>query len=152
MTLPEKNRVTRGSQGRFASGKSGNPSGRPRSRRSERFSFGRWKWLEHFYDVRTELTHFGTLLPILAEDKIVMEFTDAGQLQAFRKGRYEIPFTHLPSYLGDRDRYCGGPATVELRAFQQRLPPTVAAAGETPVSRFSRVSSTLQDFFNPGQH
>ncbi|MBI1815509.1 MAG: hypothetical protein HYR72_11060 [Deltaproteobacteria bacterium] len=77
----------------------GLPQGfRDQSKRFAGFGFERWEWLPHFYDVRTELTHFGTPLPILAEDKIVMEFTDARQLRAFGKGRYDIPFTHFLSY------------------------------------------------------
>lgn len=72
---------------------------RRQSKKFEPFSFTKWSWLPRFYDVRTELAHFGTSLPIVKEAKFIMKFTQTKQLRVFKKGKtYEISFTEILNY------------------------------------------------------
>jgi hypothetical protein len=71
---------------------------RRQSKKFEFFNFSKWAWLPHFYDVRTELTHFGSPLPIIDEGKILIEFTSEKHLECFEKDRYEIPFMDILHY------------------------------------------------------
>jgi hypothetical protein len=72
---------------------------RRQSKKFKVFSFDRWKWIPHFLDLRTELTHFNTPLPIVSEQKIILEFTNPSDLEVFQKGHYEILIEDVCSYV-----------------------------------------------------
>jgi hypothetical protein len=63
------------------------------------FSFERWPWLKSFYDIRSELEHRGTSLPMLWRNSLILNFTRERRLNAFEKdGRYEVPLAHILGY------------------------------------------------------
>jgi hypothetical protein len=71
---------------------------RKQSKKFGFFDFSKWDWLPHFYDVRSELTHFGSSLPRIDEGKVVIEFTSEKKLEKFEKGIFEIPFINIFNY------------------------------------------------------
>jgi len=71
---------------------------RKQSKKSIFFSFAKWDWLPHFYDIRTELSHFGTTLPIITENIIIIEFNNDKDLEIFNKGRYNINLAVILNY------------------------------------------------------
>lgn len=74
------------------------------SRRSEKFeSFSpkTWKWLDHFYDMRSELTHFNSALPVASKGEIVVKFAQTKKMKYFKKGRHVVPFDHVLAYQGE---------------------------------------------------
>jgi len=71
---------------------------RKQSKKFELFSFSKWNWLPHFYDLRTELVHFGTPLPQIEEQKLLIDVTRNKELFVLRKGKNYIPFSDILKY------------------------------------------------------
>jgi len=71
---------------------------RKQSKKFDAFDFSKWIWLPRFYDIRSQLEHFGTPLPIISEGKLLIEFTQAKQLEFFQKGKQEISFSEIFQY------------------------------------------------------
>ena len=63
---------------------------REQSKKYPPFSFENREWLKHFYDLRTELTHYNTALPLLRQGKLYIEFQCGRQLEIYAKGPTEI--------------------------------------------------------------
>jgi hypothetical protein len=55
-------------------------------------------WLTRFQDLRAELTHFNSPLPLIFSRKLIVDFKRERQLRAFKKGRNEITFHELLKY------------------------------------------------------
>jgi len=71
---------------------------RAQSRNFGLFDFKKRPWLPRFFDVRSELTHFGSHMPVVSEGKILIEFTNPAKLEAFTQGFHEIELEELGSY------------------------------------------------------
>lgn len=78
---------------------SGLPQGfRRQAKKFELFSLAKRDWLPHFYDVRSELAHYNSPIPIVEKGKLVIEFKNPSQLEVFSKGRHEIGFDAILGY------------------------------------------------------
>jgi hypothetical protein len=63
------------------------------------FQFDRWPWLSSFYDVRTELCHFGSPLPWIDGEAIVLSITQSHETHRFKRGtRVTIPVSEMLQY------------------------------------------------------
>lgn len=63
------------------------------------FQFDRWPWLSSFYDVRTELCHFGSPLPWVDAEAVVLEITQAHDTHRFKRGtRVAVTIEELLGY------------------------------------------------------
>jgi hypothetical protein len=61
--------------------------------------FSRWPWLASFYDVRTELGHYGSPLPFLRRASVVLTITQPGAPHRFKRGKQaEVPISELLAY------------------------------------------------------
>ena len=58
---------------------------RDQSKKYKLFSFSKWKWLEIFYDLRTELEHFGTAIPQISEGTLLIDFSKTGKKYTFNE-------------------------------------------------------------------
>lgn len=67
---------------------------RDQSRVFSPFSMDGRPWLARFLDLRSELAHFGSPLPIIKERRLVVEFT-IEPLLTFSKGLQEIEFNEI---------------------------------------------------------
>lgn len=63
------------------------------------FSFENRGWLKSFYDLRTELTHYNTALPLLRQGKLYIEFQSGRQLEMYVKGPTEIEVQGVAHFL-----------------------------------------------------
>ncbi|MFW9832306.1 MAG: hypothetical protein ACFFD8_11085, partial [Candidatus Thorarchaeota archaeon] len=54
------------------------------------FSFKDQIWLQSLYDLRSELTHYSSALPLRRQGKLIIEFRSDRQLELHTKGRTEI--------------------------------------------------------------
>lgn len=68
---------------------------RRQAKKYKLFSFKRKKWLKIIYDIRSELTHYNTTLPILREGAIIIDFQIPSKLEFFKKGKYRITFAEI---------------------------------------------------------
>jgi hypothetical protein len=87
---------------------------RDQSRKHAIFAFQRWPWLPIFYDIRTELTHYNTPIPLLTQRKLFMEFTTLSKLEHFTRGRYEISFDDICGFTHGLFDLCDAWANEEL--------------------------------------
>jgi len=71
---------------------------RDQSKKFSLFSFERQPWLPRFYDIRSELSHFGTPLPTVRDGTLMMNFTNPKRLEHFSPGKHEIQLLELLSY------------------------------------------------------
>jgi hypothetical protein len=72
---------------------------RKQSRKFPMFNFkNNAPWLARFYDIRSELCHFGTTLPIVQQGKLIIEFTNPKQLEHFSAGKHEISLKEFFGY------------------------------------------------------
>ena len=72
---------------------------REQSKKYEMFSFEKNKWLPMFYDIRSELTHYNTLMFDHKETSIIIGFSTARDLEHFDKGiKYKIDVSMLLSF------------------------------------------------------
>jgi hypothetical protein len=63
------------------------------------FQFDRWEWLSSFYDVRTELCHFGSPLPVIEGEAIVLSITQSHETHRFERGtRVMVPVSEMLQY------------------------------------------------------
>jgi hypothetical protein len=63
------------------------------------FQFDRWPWLSSFYDVRTELCHFGSALPWIDAAAIVLDITQSHETHRFKRGtKVAVPVAELLQY------------------------------------------------------
>ncbi|MCK6531922.1 MAG: hypothetical protein L6Q84_03030 [Polyangiaceae bacterium] len=60
--------------------------------------FDRWHWLQHFWDLRTQLTHYGTLFLSPGDGTLVVRFSQSGTLRYFPNQRVEIPVADILDY------------------------------------------------------
>jgi hypothetical protein len=66
------------------------------------FTFERWPWLGSFYDVRTELCHFGSSLPMVQRAAIVLDITQNHKTHRFQHGtQVAVPLAELLGYEDD---------------------------------------------------
>lgn len=82
---------------------------RKQCKRYDLFSFVSNPWLATFYDLRTELTHYNTALPLRREGKLILEFRNRQKMEQFDPGRTEVDlnevFNFLPQLLELLDRW-----------------------------------------------
>jgi hypothetical protein len=71
---------------------------RKQSKRFSLFSFTTHKWLPRFLDVRSELSHFSTPLPLVSEGKLIINFQNSRDLEVFTAGGHEIPLIEFLQY------------------------------------------------------
>ncbi|MGH8503837.1 MAG: hypothetical protein ACREVE_15505 [Gammaproteobacteria bacterium] len=71
---------------------------RRQTRKVEAFSLVKQDWLKHFFDIRSELAHYNSPLPMVSQQKLILEFRNPSPLEMFKKGRYEIGFDAIISY------------------------------------------------------
>ena len=105
------------------------PNGfRRQAKRHQLFSFESNPWVPRFLDIRSELGHFGTVLPVVSKGAVIMEFTTPKRLEVFERGRQEIQLGELfsfPSMLFDLlDRWASSelgriPHDTEVDSFRQ---------------------------------
>jgi hypothetical protein len=63
------------------------------------FTFDRWPWLSSFYDVRTELCHYGSSLPWIQQAAVVLDITQKHKTHRFQHGtKVAIPVPELLGY------------------------------------------------------
>lgn len=79
------------------------------------FDLKKHLWLRQFYDLRTECTHFGTIVPLISHRKLVIEFTAPSDLEEYERGKtYEIPFDDICRFTGGLFDLCDAWAEQEL--------------------------------------
>ncbi len=71
---------------------------RQQAKKFDKFDFSKWTWLPHFYDVRDELVHHSTSLPIAWQEKLIIEFKSKRDFNFFSKGSFEIPIDNIFTY------------------------------------------------------
>lgn len=62
------------------------------------FALSKHDWLRHFFDIRSEFAHYNSPLPIVSQQKLIVEFRNPSVLEMFQKGRHEIRFDTLLDY------------------------------------------------------
>ncbi len=63
------------------------------------FTFERWPWLGSFYDVRTELCHFGSPIPAIDPAAVVLNITQRHETHRFAQGtQVAVPLAELQGY------------------------------------------------------
>jgi len=62
------------------------------------FNLKRWDWICYFYDLRRELEHFGTALPLMTSTSILIEISRPKKNYALIKGRWEVQFASIFSF------------------------------------------------------
>ncbi|GAI87106.1 unnamed protein product, partial [marine sediment metagenome] len=72
---------------------------RKQSKKYQPFSFDNRDWLKAFYDLRSELTHYNTALPLRRQGKLIIEFRSNRQLELYVKGRTEIELHGVVQFL-----------------------------------------------------
>jgi hypothetical protein len=72
---------------------------RKQSKKYPPFSFDQRDWLKSLYDLRSELTHYSTALPLRREGKLIIEFRSGRELELYAKGRTEIEVQEVLNYL-----------------------------------------------------
>jgi hypothetical protein len=71
---------------------------RKQSKKFDLFDFSRWSWLARFYDIRSELTHFGSPIPDIHEKWLMIEFRQSKRLEVFNKGKHKIGIDEILEY------------------------------------------------------
>lgn len=84
--------------------------------------FDRWHWLQHFWDMRTELTHYNTLLLSPDDGVLVVRFSQSGTLRYFPNQRVEIPLADILEYRDHLLDMLDEWALVELDAIDPEWP------------------------------
>jgi hypothetical protein len=74
---------------------------RRQAKKVEIFSLEKHAWLRHFYDVRSEFAHYNSPLPLVAQQKLIIEFRNPSKLEIFPKGRHEIAFDLILNYASE---------------------------------------------------
>jgi len=86
------------------------------------FQFDRWPWLSSFYDVRTEVCHFGSPLPLISPAAIVLDITQSHETHRFeRDKKVTIPLSELVSYHDGLLSMLDAWALEHLRSLDQAL-------------------------------
>lgn len=87
------------------------------------FQFDRWPWLSSFYDVRTELCHFGSPLPWIDGAAIVLDITQSHETHRFKRGtKVAVPVAELLQYRDGLLSMLDAWALDHLRSLDQGLP------------------------------
>jgi hypothetical protein len=94
---------------------------REQAKKVPAFSFTEWKWLGHFYDLRSELTHFNTPLPSVERKNLLVEFRRAKRLHTFQPGRNEIQFEVILAYASELFRMLDTWASGELVGIDRAI-------------------------------
>lgn len=71
---------------------------RKQAKKYKIFTLKRKVWLQIFFDIRSELTHYNSPLPILKQSSIVIEFQNPRALERFSKGKYSIHFLDIYNF------------------------------------------------------
>jgi hypothetical protein len=86
------------------------------------FGFERWPWLDSFYDVRTELCHFGSPLPWIDAAAIVLDITQSHETHRFKRGtKVAVPVAELLQYRDCLFSMLDAWALDHLRSLDQEL-------------------------------
>lgn len=91
---------------------------RKQSKKYQPFSFDNRDWLKAFYDLRSELTHYSTALPLRRQGKLIIEFKSNRQLELYVKGRTEIKVQGIAEFLPELLKFLDEWAMIIL----ERLP------------------------------
>jgi hypothetical protein len=87
------------------------------------FQFARWPWLGSFYDLRTELCHFGSPLPSIGESAIVVDITQSHETHRFKRGqKASIPIDEIVAYREGLVEMLDAWALSQLSSLDQELP------------------------------
>jgi hypothetical protein len=106
------------------------------------FDFGRHRWLPLFYDLRTELVHFGTPHVDPKNLALIIEFT-ANKLEHFKQKRYTIPMVTILKFAKGLFEMLDTWALEELKSAKadaqvhtmfEETPGTALRIEKTPVS------------------
>ncbi len=62
------------------------------------FSFTASPWLGRFFDIRSEITHFSSPLPVVTHGMLAIEFRTQRALNAFAPGIQEVPIPEILTY------------------------------------------------------
>ena len=62
------------------------------------FNINKWNWLCEYYDLRTEYEHYGTCLPQMSANSIILEITRSKNNFVLKQGRWRLPFKSILSY------------------------------------------------------
>jgi hypothetical protein len=71
---------------------------RRQAKKVDDFSLEKHEWLRHFFDLRSEFAHYNSPLPIVEQQKLIVDFRNPSKLEMFPKGRHEIGFDAVLSY------------------------------------------------------
>jgi hypothetical protein len=86
------------------------------------FQFDRWPWLSSFYDVRTEMCHFGSPLPWIDAAAIVLDITQPHETHRFKRGtKVAVPVAELLQYRDGLFLMLDAWALEHLRSLDQEL-------------------------------
>jgi hypothetical protein len=86
------------------------------------FRFDRWPWLASFYDVRTELCHFGSPLPWIDGGALVLDITQSHETHRFKRGsKVAVPIAELVQYREGLLAMLDAWALDQLRSLDQNL-------------------------------
>lgn len=88
---------------------------RDQSKKYPTFTFERWQWLPHFYDVRIELTHYNSSLPTIRDRKLLIDFKCPGKPLYFARGKHDIPMDDIIAYTYGLFDLCDAWAQEELK-------------------------------------
>lgn len=88
---------------------------RKQAKKAAVFNFADWPWLPHFFDVRSELTHFNTPLPLVQHGCILIDFQRTKELEVFPKGRAEVELKAVLAYATELFRMLDAWAVDELK-------------------------------------
>ncbi len=119
---------------------------RDQSKKFNLFSFEKWQWLPHFYDVRVELTHFNSSLPTIRDRKILIEFTSPSNPLHFDRGKHEVPLDAILGYVHELFALADAWALEELKLMpvENVLPlMTEAVLNEPPTNKNIQIKDVL---------
>jgi len=71
---------------------------RDQSKKVDIFSFKKGDWLAEFYDLRSELTHYSSSIPMIDEREIFVEFHGEKDRENFEKGKHRIGIRNILGY------------------------------------------------------
>jgi hypothetical protein len=71
---------------------------RKQSKKFGAFCFNKQKWLKYFYDIRSELEHFSSPLPLVEKGNILIEAHSDRNKYILQKGKNLIPLIDILNY------------------------------------------------------
>ena len=91
------------------------------SKKFDLFAFSKWEWLPYFYDIRTELEHFGTSLPQMSEGNLIIDIARPGKKYILKPGKSRIPLTSIFNFSIDLFRMLDEWAKHELKKIDPEI-------------------------------